>query len=150
MCPQCGNQQLVKEVSRFAMLKGEAEPQTGGERGKDIEGMPDFEDPRVQRAVRDMERDMAHFDENNPKHMAHMMRKMRDVLPADMMPKEMNDAIRRLEAGEDPDKIEEDMGELFDQFMDPDGEGGGDDEGGLGGVGGVGMTYTRDDGLYDM
>ena len=52
--------------------------------------------------MRDMERDMAHLDENNPKHMAHMMRKMQDVLPPDLMPKEMNDAIRRLEAGETP------------------------------------------------
>ena len=40
------------------------------------------------------------------------------------MPKEMNDAIRRLEAGEDPDKIEEDMGELFDQVMGSEGEAG--------------------------
>ena len=144
VCPQCGNQKLVKEVSRFAMLKGVAEPQAGGEGGEDMEGMPNFDDPRVQRAMRDMERDMAHLDENNPKHMAHMMRKMQDVLPADLMPKEMNDAIRRLEAGEDPDKIEEDMGEIFDQFMGPDGEGG------PGGPGGGGMPYTRDDGLYDM
>ena len=144
VCPQCGNQQLVKEVSHFAMLKGVAEPQTGGEGSEDMEGMPDFEDPRVQRAMRDMERDMAHLDENNPKHMAHMMRKMQDVLPADMMPKEMNDAIRRLEAGEDPDKIEEDMGELFDQFMGAEGDGG------SGSPAGRSMPYTRDDGLYDM
>jgi hypothetical protein len=63
-------------------------------------------------------------------------------MPADMMPKEMNDAIRRLESGEDPEKIEEDMGEIFDQFMGPD-EGGG--SGGMGGG-----AYTRDGGLYDM
>ena len=74
--------------------------------------------------------------------MAHMMRKMKDLMPADMMPKEMNDAIRRLESGEDPDKIEEDMGEVFDQFM-------GSDEGGsTGGMGG--SAYTRDGELYDM
>ena len=60
------------------------------------------------------------------------------------MPKEMNDAIRRLEAGEDPDKIEEDMGELFDQFMGPEGDGR------SGRPVGRGMPYTRDDGLYDM
>lgn len=126
------------------MLKGATEPQAGDEGTGDMEGMPDFDDPRIQRAMRDMERDMAHLDENNPKHMAHMMRKMQDVLPADLMPKEMNDAIRRLEAGEDPDKIEEDMGELFDQFMGPDAEGG------PGGMAGGGTPYTRDDGLYDL
>ncbi|MCH2377784.1 MAG: zinc ribbon domain-containing protein, partial [Pedosphaera sp.] len=81
-------------------------------------------------------------DENNPKHMAHMMRKMKALMPADMMPKEMTDAIRRLESGEDPEKIEEDMGEIFDQFMGPD------ESGGPGGKGGG--AYARDGGLYDM
>ena len=144
VCPECGNQQMAREVSRFAMLKGVTELRIDGEGGEDMEGMPNFEDPRVQRAMRDMERDMAYMDENNPKHMAHMMRKMQDVLPPDLMPKEINDAIRRLEAGEDPDKIEEDMGELFDQFMGPEGDGG------SGRSAGRGMPYTRDDGLYDM
>ena len=92
--------------------------------------------------MREMERDMAHLDENNPKHMAHMMRKMKDLMPADMMPTEMNDAIRRLESGEDPEKIEEDMGEIFDQFMGPE------ESGGTGGM--RGGAYTRDGGLYDM
>jgi len=65
-------------------------------------------------------------------------------MPADMMPKEMNEAIRRLESGEDPEKIEEDMGEVFDQFM-------GEEEGGPGGMGGKGSGgYSRDGGLYDM
>ena len=40
--------------------------------------------------------------------------------------------------------IEEDMGELFDQFMGPEG----DDRSGR--PVGRGMPYTRDDGLYDM
>jgi len=37
--------------------------------------MPDFDDPRMMRAMSELERDMEHLDENNPKHMAHMMRK---------------------------------------------------------------------------
>ena len=42
------------------------------------------------------------------------------------------------------EKIEEDMGEVFEQFM-------GDEEGGLGGMGGKGGGgYSRDGGLYDM
>ena len=132
---------MVKEVSQFAALKGAAEPAAAGDNGES-DGMPDMDDPRVQHAMREMERDMGNLDENNPKHMAHMMRKMQDLMPADAMPKEMNDAIKRLEAGEDPEKIEADMGEIFDEFMGPE-EGGG--PGGRGGRG-----YTRDGGLYDM
>jgi hypothetical protein len=80
---------------------------------------------------------MEHLDENNPKHMAHMMRKMKEIMPAGSVPKELDIAIKRLEAGEDPEKIEEDMGEALSGFM-------GDEGGGAGGGG-----YTKDSGLYD-
>jgi hypothetical protein len=66
---------------------------------------------------------------------------MKDILPADAMPKEIDIAIKRLEAGEDPEKIEEDMGDLLGDFM-----GGPDDDDGMGG--GYG-GYSRDSGLYD-
>jgi hypothetical protein len=97
--------------------------------------MPDLDDPKILRAMAEMERDMEHLDENNPRHLAVMMRKMKDLLPPDTVPKELDVAIKRLEAGEDPEKIEADMGDLLGDFMG----------GGSGGNGG----YTRDTGLYD-
>ena len=102
-----------------------------------------MDDPRVMRAMSEMERDMEHLDENNPKHMAHMMRKMKDLMPPGTMPKEMDIAIKRLEAGEDPEKIEEDMGDVLGDFM-----GGEEDDEGGGGFG-RGGGYSRDSGLYD-
>src|SRR6266487_3430262 len=81
-------------------------------------------------AMTEMERDMAQLDENNPRHMAHMMRKMKDILPAGSMPKELDVAIKRLEAGEDPEKIEEDMSDVLGDFMgEPEGEGAGGSRG---------------------
>ncbi|HXT13659.1 MAG TPA: zinc ribbon domain-containing protein, partial [Candidatus Angelobacter sp.] len=82
-------------------------------------------------------RDMEHMDENNPKHMAHMMRKMKDIMPAGTVPKELDIAIKRLESGEDPEKIEADMGDILGDLMGR--------EEGAGGSGG----YTKDSGLYD-
>ena len=118
------------------MTRRLAEPTaTAGE--ADEGPMPDMNDPRVARAMAEMERDMATMDENNPKHMAHMMRKMKDIMPAGSVPKELDIAIKRLEAGEDPEKIEEDMGDVLGDFMGR--------EGGMGGGGG----YTKDSGLYD-
>jgi hypothetical protein len=114
------------------------EPVAGGPAGDKPDG-PDFDDPRVARAMADMERDMEHLDENNPKHMAHLMRKMKNLMPPGSMPKEMETAIKRLEAGEDPEKIEADMGDVLGDFM---GAGGGEG----GGAGG----YSHDSGLYDM
>lgn len=136
VCPQCGNQKMAKQVSRFALSRKLAEPAaSGAETGGP---MPDLDDPRVERAMAELERDMAHLDENNPKHMARLMRKMKDLLPAGTAPKELETAIKRLEAGEDPEKIEADMGDVLGDFM-------GGKEGGGGGGG-----YTHDSGLYDL
>ena len=141
-CPKCGNRKMEKQMSGFAMLRGAKEPaeaSTAAEEGGPPE--PNMDDPRVMRAMNEMERDMEHLDENNPKHMAHMMRKMKDLMPPGTMPKEMDIAIKRLEAGEDPEKIEEDMGDVFGDMM-------GEEEGEGGGFGGGG-GYARDSGLYD-
>ena len=136
-CPKCGNKKMVKQMSRFATSRHVAEPTAKGEDAGEGPPMPDFEDPRVERAMLEMERDMEHLDENNPKHMAHMMRKMKDLMPPGTIPKELDVAIKRLEAGEDPEKIEADMGDVLGDFMG--GEPGGGAEGG----------YAHDSGLYD-
>lgn len=132
---------MIKQISRFATPRGLKET-AASDTDKDNEPpMPDFDDPRIERTMRELERDIEHLDENNPRHLAYMMKKMKDVLPPGTMPKEMDVAIRRLEAGEDPEKIEEDMGDVLGDFMGGEGEEGGcDDYGG----------YTRDSGLYDL
>src|SRR2546421_11229251 len=115
-CPKCGNKRLVKQMSGFATPRGAKEPAAGGtEEGG--EPAPDFDDPRMLRAMSELERDMEHMDENNPRHMAQMMKKMKDIMPAGTVPKELDVAIKRLEAGEDPEKIEEDMGDVLGDFM---------------------------------
>jgi putative FmdB family regulatory protein len=137
-CPKCGNKKMSKQVSRFAMTKGLKEPAAIADSAAGEPPMPDLDDPRMARAMAEMERDMEHLDENNPKHMAHLMKKMKDIMPPGTMPKEMDIAIKRLEAGEDPEKIEADMGDVLGDFM-------GGAEGGPGGGG-----YTHDSGLYDF
>jgi putative FmdB family regulatory protein len=136
VCPKCGNKKLSKQISNFAFTKGASEPaaSTGAE---DSEPTPDFDDPRIARAMSEMERDMEHMDENNPKHMAHMMKKMKEIMPPGTMPKELDIAIKRLEAGEDPEKIEADMGDVLGDFA------------GEGGAGSSGGGYTKVSGLYD-
>jgi putative FmdB family regulatory protein len=139
-CPKCGHRKLVKQISRFATTKGLPEPAAKADSPDTDSGSPapEFDDPKIMRAMSELERDMEHLDENNPRHMAHVMKKMKDALPPGMMPKEMDIAIKRLEKGEDPEKIEEEMGDVLGGMM-----GGPEDEDGGGGEG-----YTRDSGLY--
>jgi hypothetical protein len=145
-CPKCGNKKMEKQLSRFAALSGgksEAEPENAGP--PEDPAMSAMEDPRMLRAMGELERDMEHMDENNPRHMAHMMRKMKEIMPAGVVPKELDVAIRRLEAGEDPEKIEAEMGDILDRAfgaMD-------DDEDEDTSLAHARRGYTRDAGLYD-
>ena len=135
VCPKCGNKRMRKQVSGFAMLRRSGD--SGGDPHDGGGPMPDLDDPKVARAMAEIERDMDHLDENNPKHLAQLMKKMKNALPSGSMPAEVDVAIKRLEAGEDPEKIEQDMGDVLGQLM-----GGEDDDTGGGG-------YSKDGGLYD-
>ena len=137
-CPKCGNQKMVKQMSGFAPLRGTRNLRRTRPDAESGAPMPDMDDPRMAHAMDEMARDMEHLDENNPKHLAHMMRKMKDLMPPGSVPGDLDTAIKRLEAGEDPEKIEADMGDIFGDVM-----GGG--EGAGGGAGG----YSHDAGLYD-
>lgn len=130
-CPRCGNKKMTQQMSRFAVSRGAAP--NGSAQGE--LSMPNLDDPRIERAFCELETDLGGVDESNPKHLAHVMRKIKDLMPQGSMSKELEVAIKRLEAGEDPDKIEEDMGEIFHDVM---------------GGGSLGGGYSRDDGLYDF
>ena len=68
------------------------------------------------------------MDENDPKSLARAMKKMGQEMGEDLPP-EFSEITDRLESGEDPEAIEKSMPEL--------GAGGGMDEGGMGGMGGM-------------
>ena len=75
------------------------------------------------------EGDLAGLDSEDPREMARMIRSMADEMGEDLGP-EVNEALTRLENGEDPEKIERDLAESgFD-------------------MGDAGMP-TRDPGLYE-
>ena len=72
-------------------------------------------------------------DENDPKSMARMMKKLGNEMGEDLGP-EFNEMVGRLEAGEDPESIEESMGDVL----------GDDPETGGGGMGGAGFGGGTD------
>jgi hypothetical protein len=66
----------------------------------------------MESLMESMTREAEGIDENNPRQIAQMMRKLHDAagMPMDAKAEE---AIRRMEAGESPEKIEEEMGDVF-------------------------------------
>jgi len=104
-CPRCGRPQLERQVSFFAVSKGRSE--------ESAEGMPDLDEAGMEKALEAMAGDLSGMDENDPRQMAKFMRKLTEATGLNLG-SGMEEAIRRLEAGEDPEKIEEEMGDLFD------------------------------------
>jgi len=135
-CPKCGAADLRKQVSRFSFVRsgaGAAKRDAGPNEGGDAVGPDPLDDPKVEREMMRLMRDAEHLDENDPRQIAHFMRRM-SSLTGEPLEGEMEEAIRRLEAGEDPEKVEEDMGDALGGF-------GGDE--GFGGP-------SYDEGLYPM
>ncbi len=103
-CPKCGRQGLERRVSRFAFSSGtETEP---------ADGLPEMDEARLEKAMEALAGEMEGVDESNPRQMARFMRKLSEATGMNLG-SEMEEAMRRLEAGEDPEKIEEEMGDLF-------------------------------------
>ena len=114
-CPDDPAARMERMVSKFAF--------TG--RAKEKSDEPDASDPRMEKMMAEMEREMSSLDENNPdpKALGRMMRKMTEAT-GQAMPDGMDQMIRRLEAGEDPEKLEEEFGDAFEGMDMPDGDAG--------------------------
>jgi hypothetical protein len=75
--------------------------------------MPDLDEEKLEKAMMGLAGEMEGIDENDPRQMARIMRRLTDATGMNLGPG-MEEAIRRLEAGEDPDKVEAEMGDLVD------------------------------------
>lgn len=105
-CPRCGKANLERQVSQFAVSKNRPESEAS------MPGMPDMDEEKLERAMMSLAGDMEGMDENDPRAMARFMRKLSDATGMNLGP--IEEAIRRLESGADPEQLEEEMGDLFD------------------------------------
>jgi putative FmdB family regulatory protein len=97
-CPVCGSAKLTRIIGRVRIAKSEDRR------------LDDMSDPSF----------LGDVDENDPKSLARAMKRMGQEMGEDLPP-EFDEITDRLEAGEDPESIEQSM---------PDLAGGGDDMGG--------------------
>ncbi len=129
-CPDGGSRPLRRVASRFAFVGRARQP--GGGMGGD-----GLDDPGMDAAMREIESEFSGMDEANPdpRQLGRMMRRMAD-LTGEVMPDQFEEMVGRLEAGEDPEKLEDEFGDVLDDdsFMD------GNDEAGEGAGGGSRKT----------
>lgn len=104
-CPRCGRPELDRQVSRFAISRNRPEP--------DADGLPTgMDEAKMEQAMMALAGEMEGMAENDPKAMASFMRRFTE-LTGMSLGEEAREAMRRLEAGEDPEQIEAEMGDLF-------------------------------------
>ena len=112
-CPRCGRPELERQVSRFAISKSRPEP--------DTDGLPaGLDEEQMEQAMMALAGEMEGADENDPKAMARLMRKFSEMTGMNLG-EEAREAMRRLDAGEDPEQIEAEMGDLFGESDSMDG-----------------------------
>jgi putative FmdB family regulatory protein len=104
-CPRCGRPALDRRVSLFAFSRGRKE--------EAVEGMPDLDGEKLEKAMMGLAGEMEGMDENDPRQMAKLMKRLKEATGMNLG-QGMDEAIRRLESGEDPEKIESELGESFD------------------------------------
>jgi hypothetical protein len=74
--------------------------------------MPDLDESKMEQAMNVLAREAEHLDENDPRQAANLMRKLTDMTGLNLGPG-MEEALKRMEAGEDPEEIEAEMGDLL-------------------------------------
>ena len=114
-CPDGKNFRMRKMISRFSFTGRAKEPaaDAGGD-GPEL-------DPAQERAMMRLASEMEGMSEDNPdpRALGKMMRRMMEIT-GQKAPSEMEEMLRRLESGEDPEKLEEEFGDAFEDF-DPSG-----------------------------
>ena len=140
MCPRCGKIKLSREVSAFASVGRHKDGAEGAEGGR---GGGDLDEPRMEKAMESLAEEASGMDDADPRQAANLMRKF-TAATGMKMGEGMEEAIRRLEAGEDPETVEAEMGDRLEK-EDPLSPGGGKKSRGK-----KRAAPTRDKTLYEL
>jgi putative FmdB family regulatory protein len=103
-CPRCGKEKLARQLSTFAT------PGKTGSEGEDpFNGL---DEAKMERAFAKLMREAEGMNEDDPRQMATLMRRFSQETGVDLGDN-MEEALSRMEAGEDPEQIEKEMGDTL-------------------------------------
>ena len=85
----------------------------GRAKEEDDAPLPDIDEGRMESVLGELAREAENVNEDDPRQMARIMRKFSEKTGLHLGDS-MEEAIARLEAGEDPDSIEQQMGDLLE------------------------------------
>ena len=105
MCPRCRKTRLDRRMSVFSVSRNRGE--------EEDMPLPDMDESKMEAAMNVLAKEAEHMDENDPKQAANLMRKLTDMTGLDLGPG-MEEALKRMEAGEDPETVEQEMGDILE------------------------------------
>ncbi|UCD34841.1 MAG: zinc ribbon domain-containing protein [Nitrospiraceae bacterium] len=103
-CPKCGDVKLKRQVSLFAAVSGKKD-------STDESGMPPIDESKMEQAMTMLAREAGGINENDPRQAAALMRKLSQAAGL-KMGASMEEALNRMERGDDPEQIEQEMGDI--------------------------------------
>jgi putative FmdB family regulatory protein len=113
-CPKCKAKKLTRKLSAFAV--------TGRAREDgEADDLP-FDESKMEQAMSMLAGEADKINEDDPRQAANLMRKLSDMTGM-KLGDGMQEALSRMERGEDPEKIESEMGDLLeneDPFILPE------------------------------
>lgn len=108
-CPRCGQPELERRPARFATLSRSGGGDEGEGDGED-NPFPGLDEGRLEQAMEAMGGELERMgDDEDPRQMARFFRRFGEVAGMRLGPK-MEEMLRRLEAGEDAESLEEELG----------------------------------------
>jgi len=135
-CPKCKAKKLSRQMSAFSFT-GKAKEDS------DMDDLP-FDESKMEKAMQMLAGEAENINEDDPRQAANLMRKLTDMTGLELGAG-MQEALKRMEAGEDPDAIEAEMGDLLEgeePFLLPEKKGKGAAE--------RRPAPQRDETLYDL
>ena len=105
-CPKCKTKKLTRQVSLFAFTGTVKE-------GGDMDDLP-FDASKMEQAMQMLTSEADKINEDDPRQAADLMRKLSDMTGM-KLGQGMEEALSRMERGEDPEQIEAEMGDLLEE-----------------------------------
>jgi len=105
-CPKCKKKKLSRQVSIFSFTGNASED-------VDLGDLP-LDEGKMEQAMQALAGEADKINEDDPRQAADLMRKLTDMTGLKMGPG-MDEALARMEKGDDPEQIESEMGDLLEQ-----------------------------------
>ncbi len=119
-CPRCGERRLERRPARFAALTGRGGGAEGDEPDEELAALG-VDEERLGQAFESAlsEVEGAGGDAEDPRQVARLFRRVGEAAGLEPSAR-LEEMLRRLESGEDPDRLEDEMGDALDDDGDDD------------------------------